>query len=45
MKYMADMTRGTLMDIDVNLGLTFGVVAAWAVVGFVVTTLAVRRRR
>jgi ABC-2 type transport system permease protein len=45
MKYMADLVRGTLTDTDVNLGLAFGVVAAWAVAGFVITTLAVRRRR
>jgi ABC-2 type transport system permease protein len=45
MKYMADLVRGTLTDADVNLGLALGVVAGWCVAGFVITSLAVRRRR
>ena len=43
--YMADLSRGTLTDLDVNLGLAFIVVGAWCVVGFVVTYALVRRRR
>ena len=44
-KYMADLTRGTLTDMDVNLGLAFGVVGAWCLAGFVMTYALVRRRR
>lgn len=43
-KYMADLMRGTLTDLDVNLGLAFGVVGAWFVVGFAATYLLVNRR-
>ncbi|MBN1320585.1 MAG: ABC transporter permease [Thermoleophilia bacterium] len=43
--YMADLSRGTLTDLDVNLGLAFAVVGAWCVLGLVVATLLVRRRR
>jgi hypothetical protein len=41
---MADLARGTLTDLDVNLGLAFAVVGAWLVAGFVATNLLVRRR-
>jgi ABC-2 type transport system permease protein len=44
-KYMADLSRGTLTDLPVDLGLAFAVVGAWFVVGLVGTTLLVRRRR
>ncbi len=44
-KYMADLTRGTITDLDVNLGLAFIVVAAWCVVGFIVTLVVVNRRQ
>jgi ABC-2 type transport system permease protein len=44
-KYMADLSRGTLTDLDVNLGLAFIVVGAWCVVGFVITYALVKRRR
>lgn len=44
-KYMADLSRGTLTDLDVNLGLAFGVVGAWCLVGFIITYVLVRRRR
>ena len=44
-QYMADLIRGTLTDLDVDLGLAFAVVGAWFIVGFVLTWLAVRRRR
>ena len=43
--YMADLSRGTLTDLNVNLGLAFTVVGAWCAVGFVVTYALVRRRR
>lgn len=45
MMYMADLVRGTMTDMDVNLGLAFGVVGAWLAVGFVVTYVLTRRRR
>ena len=44
-QYMADLTRGTMTDLDVNLGLAFIVVGAWCVVGFVVTLIVVNRRQ
>jgi ABC-2 type transport system permease protein len=44
-KYMADLSRGTLTDLDVNLGLAFGVVGAWCLLGLIVTFILVRRRR
>ena len=44
-KYMADLSRGTLTDLDVNIGLAFGVVGAWCVVACIVTYLLVQRRR
>jgi ABC-2 type transport system permease protein len=44
-QYMAELVRGTLTDLPVNLGLAFGVVGAWCALGFGVTWLIVRRRR
>ena len=44
-EYMADLIRGTLTDLNVNLGLAFAVTGAWCVAGFIVTTLMVRRRQ
>jgi ABC-2 type transport system permease protein len=44
-QYMADLTRGTLTDLPVNLGLAFAVVGAWFVAGFIITNLLVRRRQ
>jgi ABC-2 type transport system permease protein len=44
LKYMANLVRGTLTDLDVNLGLAFGVVGAWFVAGLVATNLLVNRR-
>lgn len=44
-KYMADLSRGTLTDLDVNLGLAFIVVGAWCAVGFVATYILIKRRR
>lgn len=45
LQYMANLVRGTLTDLDVNLGLAFGVVGAWFVIGLVATNLLVNRRR
>ena len=44
-RYMADLIRGTLTDLDVNLGLAFLVVGAWCIVGFIVTLVVVNRRQ
>ena len=44
-QYMADLTRGTLTDLDVNLGLAFIIVGAWCFAGFIVTSYVVQRRR
>jgi ABC-2 type transport system permease protein len=44
-KYMADLSRGTLTDLNVNLGLAFAVVGAWCLLGLIVTCMLVRRRR
>ena len=44
-QYMADLSRGTITDLDVNLGLAFAVVAAWCVVGFLITLIVVNRRQ
>jgi ABC-2 type transport system permease protein len=41
---MADLTRGTLTDLPVNLGLAFAVVGGWFVAGLFITSLLVRRR-
>ncbi len=43
-KYMADLSRGTLTDIEVNLGLAFSVVGIWAVASVILTYVLVRRR-
>lgn len=43
-QYMADLSRGTLTDLDVNLGLAFGITSAWCIAGFVVTYFIIRRR-
>ena len=44
-QYMADLGRGTLTDLDVNLGLAFIVVGAWCVVAFIITLVVVQRRQ
>ena len=44
-KYMADLSRGTITDLDVNLGLAFMIVGAWCAVGFVATYILIKRRR
>lgn len=43
--YMADLARGTLTNLPVNLGLAFAVVGAWCIVGFIITYALVMRRR
>ena len=44
-QYMADLSRGTLTDLEVDLGLAFIVVGAWCVVGLVATNFLIRRRQ
>jgi ABC-2 type transport system permease protein len=44
-KYMADLSRGTLTELDVNLPLAFAVVGAWCLGAAIVTYWLVRRRR
>jgi ABC-2 type transport system permease protein len=44
-KYMADLSRGTLTDLNVDLGRAFAVVGGWCLLGFVATFLLVSRRR
>ena len=44
-QYMADLTRGTLTNIPVNLGLAFAVVGAWCIFGLIVTFFLVKRRK
>lgn len=43
-QYMADLSRGTLSDIDVNLGLAFGVTGAWCVVAFLFCYIVMKKR-
>jgi ABC-2 type transport system permease protein len=43
--YMADLSRGTLTDLNVNLGMAFAVVGGWCLFGLITTTLLVGRRR
>ena len=44
-QYMADLSRGTLTDLPVNLGRAFAIVGAWFAAGLIVTWATVRRRR
>ena len=44
-KYMADLVRGTLTDLNVDLGLAFIVVGAWTAAAFVTTYLLIKKRR
>ncbi len=44
-KYMADLSRGTLTDLNVNLGLAFAVVGGWCLFGLAATAVLIRRRR
>ena len=43
-QYMANLSRGTLTDLEVDLGLAFIVVGAWCLVGLVATNYFIRRR-
>jgi ABC-2 type transport system permease protein len=43
-QYMADLARGTLTDLKVDLGLSFIIVGAWSLVGLIGTILLVSRR-
>jgi hypothetical protein len=42
---MADLSRGTLTDLDVNLGLAFGITCAWCLVCFVFCYTVMKKRR
>ncbi len=44
-QYMADIVRGTLTDLPVRLGLSFGVVGAWTAVCFGFTWMMIRKRQ
>ncbi len=43
-QYMADLSRGTLTDLDINIGRSFAIVGAWCAVGLVATNYFIRRR-
>ena len=43
-QYMAELSRGTLTDLAVNLGLAFSITSAWCIAGFVVTYFVIKRR-
>jgi len=43
-QYMAELSRGTLTDLDVNLGLAFSITSAWCIAGLVVSYFVIRRR-
>ncbi|MBN2241011.1 MAG: ABC transporter permease [Dehalococcoidales bacterium] len=43
-QYMADLSRGSLSDIDVNMGLAFAVTGAWCVVTFLFCYFVMKRR-
>jgi ABC-2 type transport system permease protein len=44
-QYMADLSRGTLADIPVNLGQAFGVSGAWCLVCFAFCYIVMKKRR
>jgi ABC-2 type transport system permease protein len=44
-QYMADLSRGTLTDIDVNLGLAFTVTGAWCLASFIFCYAVMKKRR
>ncbi len=44
-QYMADLSRGTLSDVPVNLGLAFAVTGAWCVAGFIFCYVVMKKRR
>jgi len=43
-QYMADLSRGTLSDIDVNMGLAFAVTGAWCVASFLFCYIVMKKR-
>lgn len=43
-KYMADLSLGSLSDIDVNMGLAFTVTGAWCVASFLFCYVVMKRR-
>jgi ABC-2 type transport system permease protein len=43
-QYMADLSRGTLSDVDVNMGLAFAVTGAWCVASFLFCYIVMKRR-
>ena len=43
-QYMADLSRGSLSDIDVNMGLAFAVTGAWCVASFLFCYIVMKRR-
>ena len=42
--YMADLTRGSLTDLDVNMGMAFAITGAWCFVTFVFSYIVIKRR-
>lgn len=43
-KYMADLSRGSLSDVDVNMGLAFTVTGIWCVASFLFCYIVMKRR-
>jgi len=43
-QYMAGLSRGTLSDVDVNMGLAFAVTGAWCVASFLFCYIVMKRR-
>jgi len=43
-QYMADLSRGSLTEIDVNMGLAFAVTGAWCVASFLFCYMVMKRR-
>ena len=44
-KYMADLTRGTLTGLDFNVGLAFAATGAWCAVSFLFCYIVMKKRR
>jgi ABC-2 type transport system permease protein len=44
-KYMANLMRGTITDLNVNLGQSFAIVGGWFAAGYIITNLLVNRRQ
>jgi ABC-2 type transport system permease protein len=43
-KYMAYLSRGSLSDIDVNIGLAFAVTGAWCIISFLFCYIVMKKR-